>query len=719
MCPGFAQSAAAYNDELAIYLAPIACLLVCLLTGLRLTRELSLPLAVRFGLGAAVVSQAMFVFLATGTARPVLVWGVAVVWCAVAAVGLRKGLGIVWERPGWPCLVWVAVGAYTVLYLVHAAAPEIQADGYTYHLGLVKEWRERGGFGPRVGFYEMLPQGMEALYLLASLLAPGMGKVVHVAFIAGGAMVVRNLCQRFELPDWPAVLLWVCAPVVGITGTAAYNDVALGFAVLCTFYLLVTGHPRLAAVMAGWCYALKLPGLVFVAAVLGWLAVRRRWRELAWATGLACLMVGPWVARTWWMSGNPVAPLYNRIFPNPYFHINTEEVTVEYLRTYGVDWLHRWWEVTVKGQNTTGLIGPVFLLVPLTVLAVRRREGRWLWAAIAVALVPWVANAGTRFLIPGLGLFCVAMAMALPKRVAMGLALVHAAISWPGLIPLYADTYAWQLRGFPWRAALRVEAAENYLSRQLWEYRVARMVDRHVKAEEQVLDFLGLPDAYTHSRPMRTWLYAEADTALDAIKTAMEFDQTRFYRVVVDWAPVEVRGVRITNGVANEWPWGLQEVSLMDGGEKVQPRLSWELWGQPNGWDANLAMDSNLTTRWQGWQERKPGMRWEVEFGRPLRVSGIRVMCYRADAERLTFAVQMPDGGWRTVPGEPRIEIPVALSLRRQAMAHLRRAGFEWVLAQVEGSGLAPVGKALVWHKGDWGLEKVAQLDSAVLLRVQ
>jgi len=130
-------------------------------------------------------------------------------------------------------------------------------------------------------------------------------------------------------------------------------------------------------------------------------------------------------------------------------------------------------------------------------------------------------------------------------------------------------------------------------------------------------------------------------------------------------------------------------------------------------------MDSNWATRWQTWQERTPGMSWQVEFATPRRMSGIQIICYRADAARLGFAGLQADGQWKDLGVTPQISIPAALSLRTQATGYLKRQGFRWILARLDGGGLEPVSRALVLHARDWGLEVVDQLDGARLLRVR
>jgi hypothetical protein len=695
-----------------------AVFLLCLLAGCHLTRRFSFPFSIRFAAGAAIVSQVVFLFLVCSLAKPLIVGSAAALYAAFALWRLRPSFPRL-HPPAIPRLLWPFFLAYSALYLIYALAPEIQPDGYTYHLGLVKQWRNTGALSPLVGFYEMLPQGLEMLFLLNSLFGGGGEKLLHALFIALGALLIGNLSRHFQLTPWPPMLLWFCSPVVGVTGTAAYNDVALGFAALCVFYLLLTDHPRWAALLAGWCYAIKLPGLVFVAAVLLFLALRRRWRDAVAATFLAALMVAPWMIRTAYLSGNPVAPLYNRWFPNPHFHIDTEEVTVQFLRTYDVDWLHRWWEVTVAGQKTTGLLGPVFLLAPLVFLLLRRRDGRLLLLALAVALIPWFGNAGTRFLIPALGFLCLALAMALPRPAIAALALLHAVLSLPPLIPLYADPYAWRLRHLPWRVVFHLESPTDYLARELWEYRVARMVDRHVPPNQLVLDLLGLPDIYTHTRPLRSWQYAPADHAYDALRTAAEFDASALRSLSATWSPTPVRAFRITNNAASNFPWGLQEVAFLAGGERLRPRSNWLLSAEPNPWDAPLALDGNLATRYHGWQERRPGMFWEVEFPAPLPLSGIRLTAHPADAEALSYSIQLPSGAWQPLPIRPLVTTPPAVSLRPQATNFVKRLGFRYLLIRVAEDTSKPFGLAIVDHPGDWRLSLLERLDGAWLLQIR
>ena len=113
--------------------------------------------------------------------------------------------------------------------------------------------------------------------------------------------------------------------------------------------------------------------------------------------------VAPWMLRAFWLTGNPIAPLGNRIFSNPYFHEGTEQYLASYLKDYGVSgWRAIPHALLFDGAALQGLLGPVWILALLGLWLLREPAGRWLWAAAVVSALPWLANAGSRFLLPAL-----------------------------------------------------------------------------------------------------------------------------------------------------------------------------------------------------------------------------------------------------------------------------------------------------------------------------
>src|SRR5262249_20179686 len=226
------------------------------------------PDMIALGAGAVIESLIVFGLLAAGIAYPL----------AFIALGVIGLLPLAWLRPrplipmprGLILIVFVACG---LLYFVHALAPEIQPDGAGYHLGLVAEYARLGQFPDRVGFFEMLPQGMEMLFLFAFLIGKhSAAKLVHFGFLLATVPLMLDLGRRAGIPDRlsaAAAALYFCAPVVGIAGTSAYNDAALVFFTLATLLTLLLwkkgGEDRYlltAGLLAGFCYAIKMNGIL-------------------------------------------------------------------------------------------------------------------------------------------------------------------------------------------------------------------------------------------------------------------------------------------------------------------------------------------------------------------------------------------------------------------------------------------------------------------------
>jgi len=693
-----------YNEDLlpvaAVLLGgilPIAC---AWCAGRRLIPP-SFPHTIALAAGAVLLAQAIFLLLLAGWLS---LWSLAALGLACLACFQRTPF----ERPR---KAWLLFLPFFLFYLVHAMAPETQPDGYTYHLGLVAEWLRIGGLADRVGFYEMLPQGVEALFTMAFAIGghPA-AKLVHFAFTLAAAPLIVATARKLGFDGMPAAGLFLLSPVVGVCGTSAYNDVALAFFTLAAFYVLVDGRSAaLAGLLAGFCYAVKLPGILIAPALVAWLLVACKWRAALTAAAAAAAVMAPWLARTWWMSGNPVAPLFNRWFPNSHFHLSSHEFLTGWLRTYDVPWQEQWWEVTLSGARTGGALGLAFLLAPVALLALRRREGRWLWLATAVAALPWMFNAGTRFLIPAAVFAALALAMTLPRPLAWTLVAVQAIA---GLPPVqdYFGSPGWRLHGVPWRAALRWEHEQDYLRRTLPEYRRAEMLNRHVKPGERVLELVAAPWAYTHATLITPWQNSYAELVLDTLMGASETYAEPLYVQESKWEPVPLQSVRIRNALTAPPDWSIQEVEL-PGGVKPAGAVS-----TPNPWEIRLALDGNAATRWRTWQPRQEGMAVTMELSQPAVLSGIRFLCRQPGPMRIDI---LPAGGqWREI-GEPEQRADEPRNLRPLALRFLREQGFRYVLTDTNGEGYGSLGQELRRHAPEWGLEELANVGSVCLLRVR
>jgi hypothetical protein len=677
--------------------------------------------------GSALLSLAVFLLLSAGWAHPAALLVLCLACCATLALHAKPiGFRI---RPSWAAILFVP---FAVLYFVHAMAPEIQPDAVTYHLGLVAEWSRTHGFAARIGFYELLPLGLETLFLPAFQVgAHSAAKLVHFAYLAATLPLMAHIARRLELPmgaGWTGGALYALSPVVAIAGTSAYNDAALVFFTLAAFASMIEfekeGSNLLlahAGLAAGFCYSIKITGILAPAIGLVWLLTKRRWRGAALFSCASALMILPWVIRALLLTGNPLAPLGNRIFANDSFHAFNEDILARNLAHYGAsNWWEIPWSLTVDGFALQGLIGPVFLLAPLALLALRKPQGRLLLALAALFLIPWTRNLGARFAMPSLALLSLAFASVLPRPAMLGLVILQGVLAWPAVTSLYSNPNSWRPRGFPWRAALRIEPESEYLAKAASEIGIARMVDRHVARGEQVLDLYALPYAYASVVPVGPLPSARFDN----LAATLERASTRYPESMLElrcrW-PVEfIRAVRVRLERPQTPTWSVAEIEPLRDGSPVPPARNWFVNAWPLPGDAWLAADGNMATRWRTWDRAQAGNFCQISFDRPIPLDGVAVFL-PGGAERgsVTVFVQTLDRRWRLASEDAAYLVPPANLFRRAATQALRSQGIQWLVARVGGEGHGQIGAAMAMAPQAWGVEVVETTDGVALFRVK
>ena len=701
--------------------------------GILLLRKTPVPRVMALGVGAAVLSLAVFFLLVARIAGPP----------ALGAVLLPGLISLCWvRRPPFAepaaesasrVSCWISgavIGAYSVLYLIHALAPEVQPDAYTYHLGLVAEYLRLGAFPRRVGFFEVMPQGLEMLFVPAFAIGKhSAAKLVHFAFLAATVPLVVLIGRRLRLSDTAALVaagLYFCAPVAGVSGTAAYNDAALVFFTLAVFFALLlwdsTGRDRylaVAGVLAGFCYAVKLTGLLVIPLAMLFVLIRRRPRAAVMAAMCAFPFIAAWMIRSAAMSGNPLAPMFNRWFPNRHFHIYAEQALSHYWHTYGgFEWIRAGWDLTVGGR-LQGVFGPAFLLLPLGLLAVKKRAGRLLLAAAVLLALPWLSNVGARFLLPSAALAAIALAMVLPRRTALACLLFQAVACLPWVMDRWEPRVIWRLDGLPWRAALRLESDSEYLRRVLWDYRLAEMLERNTAPGDRILGLMATPTSYMNRPVVEYWQHALGQQLADTVKVAAFHDRVAFFDVRGDWPLKRLRALRFRLRESYPTEWCIHEVHLYAGEARVRPSAAWQVGANPNKWEAPLALDGNIATRWRTWENMRPGMLFEVHFEAPLELTGAVLLSHTPVTRvPIEFAGLGEDGAWQILTPSAPAYGRTPEDLRPAAAAALRRNSIRFLLVPNTPDGLGPLGRLIEGHEREWGLREAARLDPAVLYRV-
>src|SRR6185437_6400858 len=497
--------------------------------------------ALAFVVGAACFSQIVFFLCAIHLARESVFIAIAAASVGAAVFICRRGrlqLRLVENVLRWHWFFGVLFIAFGVLYLVNAMAPEISPDGSAYHLPVIADYLRAHGFVSITwNFYASLSEGIELLFLPAMAIGGhSAAAMVHFLFLLDLPLLMICYGRRFgfPLPAAAAAFLVFASPIVGLDGTTAYIDVAVAAILFALFYLLqvwdTERDSRLLipiGILAGFSYAAKYTAAIAIPYALGfviwklWRAGKPLLRPSFAVCVLAALFVLPWMIKDALYVGNPVAPFANSLFPNPYVHVSFERQYREHLRHYLLDnWHQAPWELTVNGERLQGFFGPVFLLMPLALLALRRREGRQLLLAGAIFALPWFGNIGARFLIPALPYFALALMLVLSRPAALlaAVVLLHAFLSWYATPVRYFSQYAPRLNSFPIRAALRIEPEGTYLAHNDPGYLVDRMIERLVPPGEKVFSFVQIPEAWTMRRILVAYNSAGSETLADMLR---------------------------------------------------------------------------------------------------------------------------------------------------------------------------------------------------------
>ena len=696
---------------LILFGAGLACAVSLALGGMLLGDACRDP-GVRFVSGASVLSLLVCALCGAGLAYAAvfLAMGFLAIGGGVLAGsgwgGLAGGAPAPRRYTGVRIVFGVAFGMFVVLYLTNAMAPEISPDGATYHLGLVSRYlREHGFVRITDNMYAAMPGGVEMLFLFAFAFGKhSAAALVHFAFFVALVWQIFSYARRrgFPVAGASAALVVFASPVAGIDGTSAYNDVAVAAIAFTLFHLLEIwdegrqadpegtppGSPvrLLAAIglVAGFAFAAKYTAWPAVAYAAGFVVVKNR-RAVVPVAACAAVAMAPWLLKNWIYLQNPVAPFFNRQFPNPYITVGFEEIYRRMLAMY--DLKSRWeipMQVTTYG-SVSGLLGPVFLLAPLGLLALRRREGRHLWLAALVFSVNYFSNIAARFLIPPMPFVALALTLGLSAvlpQLAVVVALLSAALSWPSIVPRYAHGDAWRLLRIPWREALRIRPEEGYLERRLDHYGVDRLIEEKTAPGSTVFTFVPVPEAYT-SRHIRVEYQAAANQIAGKILwTAAAEEYAPTWRLTFRFPPATLRGLRVVQTNRGEDTWSIHELRIYQGERELPRAAEWRLTAQPYPWSIQDAFDNSLVTFWMGGETLKPGQFVQVDFhGERSADSVVLEAAPNQSAVRLKLEGQDAAGRWQLLAGAPVVsDAARPLGLRRAVANELKRRGIDYLL---------------------------------------
>jgi hypothetical protein len=693
-----------------------------------------------FLIGAALLSAIVFVLCAMHLAWKALflVIGLAIIFYALRSGAHKpRGDSLTPLPQRWRWVFLVIFGAFTVLYFINALEPESSPDGMSYHLGVVAKYQRTHGF-PRIttDMYASLSEGIELLFLWAFEFGRhSAAALVHFAFFIALVFLILSYARRIGRPvvGIAAALFAYLSPVVGLDGTIAYIDVGITAVLFGLFYLLQIWdqdrNPQLLlpiGILAGFSYAVKYTAFIAVPYTIGfiawklWRARKPMLRSVLIVSMLALAFILPWMAKSWIEVANPFSPFANRIFPNPYVHISFEDTYRKFMRIYALTSFWQIpWQVTVRGDLTTGLIGPLFLLTPLGLLALRFREGRQVLLAGLMFGLPYFTNVGTRFLIPAIPYISLSLALALSgvEWLLLILVIAHAISSWPNVVQLYCSPAGWRLIDVSPKAAFRIQPQEAYLKREP-AYVFAQMMEEYVPSDAQVLAFTQPAASYTSRQVLVGYEGAFNEVMEDILWIPMfrDFQATRI--LTFQFLPRELRKVRVVQTASvPEGQWSVSELRLFTNGHELPRDREWRLTAHPNPWDVQLAFDNSPVTRWRTWEPAAPGMYLEIDFADNQKLDSVIVESSGdTSATKIKLEGLGADGKWITVAGAPKESVrPSRVSLRQAATAELKTRGIRYLLITEDNIGA----NDFQLYSKLWGMKIIAQRGTARLYYIE
>src|ERR1022692_4792880 len=741
-----------------------------LVARLRLTLYRWEAALIQFVAGAGCLSFLTAILCTLHIARKgVFQWG----GLAVIALALWRAKGVPRRKslPAVP-LTWIAsffliFSAFFIYYFFNALAPEVSPDGVGYHLGnVVRTWRNHGFAWDYHSMYAYLSQGTEMLFLVAFAFGRhSAAALVHFTFFCTLPLLMVCWGRRFGIPKaglFAAILIFA-SPVIAKDGVSAYNDLAVATLTYTVFYLLQVWDESnssniliLIGLISGSAYGAKYTAFLALPFALAWVWFSRTrrglpapqqfpnaelplwggppgprgspWtrfssrrspllRDLLYVLLPALLMIAPWTLRNWFWLGNPFAPFFNSWFPNPYYHAGMERIYAEGLRHY--TGLKHYWEIplqlTLRGGLVEGMFGPVFLLAPLGLFALRFKSGRRLLLAALVFALPAYLNVGARFLIPGAPFLALAIAIGLAEVPAAlpVLALFQALACWPPILATWCDPWTWRITSFPVRAALRLDPEVSYLSRTLPGYALKIPIELAVPRGERIFSFAGRSEAYIDRDIFVSYESTLANLAQDVLWAPQGHKPE--HALHFKFLPVTTRGVRVVNSATATDFWTVAEMRLRSQGRELPRSPDWRLSAWPNGWEVQLAFDNNYATRWSTWETISRHARIQVEFGLAQRVDEVVLEGDPAWNAHLQVEVLLDTGRW--VPLTDTSEIVKAEfppGLRHAVTRELKAIGFRFLLVNDGDMVFADMKK----YPTFWGVTQLAEANGTHFYRI-
>ncbi len=277
-------------------------------------------------LAAGVYTPLVWQILAPTIWIGLLAWSISTRWRALTK--LLEGFRNLDRQPArlfsWEALLALAATAA----ILHASLPPDTRDELSYHLVAPQLWGFQGNWWvPIDNFHLLFPGNTEIIWGWASSVAgPGAPRFVTLMFAFAAIALLADWMCRAGIEIWIrrlSLVFLLVTPVVLTTASICYVEWPMLFFLILGWRLSRQGLNSEQAADVTWpsvfwaaALGMKYTAAIFVAPLFcEWLLAlaRRRPSRTVLAAGsmiaAAIILAGPWMARNWVATGDPVYPL--------------------------------------------------------------------------------------------------------------------------------------------------------------------------------------------------------------------------------------------------------------------------------------------------------------------------------------------------------------------------------------------------------------------------
>ncbi len=424
---------------------------------------------------------------------------------------------------------------YFALVFGSSLAPELSFDALNVHLPYARDSAasRRLLFEPN-NWSSMMPALPLMAYVTGFLFS---GVTLAKLFNALCYLACGGVTFLFARTWWgplqgmaAALLVWSC-PVLLYEGTTAMIDIPLtlysGLAVFSLLHWTLTAEEKylwFSAASLGLALGCKYQAAFWAlpfTLVVFWHA--RRARGFSFGVSLqhllrygliAALLFSPWMIRAWYLTGNPVFPLANRVFHSPFFPPAMERAALAAYANEGVGrslpaLLALPWTLTFSPGPFRGTPGVIFLVgIALSFFRNRGRQIRYGFFLLAGFFYTWALTAQEiRYLMPAVPLMAILATRGLlggaadrEKDVRSGFTarVVHcagylallagASLAIPAVYPAWVGEWTyWHSYKSPLRYLSGRETAQDFLARDVPSIYAYDYINAHLAPNDRVL----------------------------------------------------------------------------------------------------------------------------------------------------------------------------------------------------------------------------------------